>query len=207
MKNDNSSASSEAKKNENSLLSLEEMKTVSQWFEGILLENDKNSESPNVSQEAINRLGTPSSIRNDDSNSLNGTSVTDVRDLGATYPTPKNPIADTIFEKLQALAVRVGKQKNKITKHNYENGDVTINTEVAEYKISGYNVEIMNHSNKENKKTISADELIEDLDREIDKPQHKMRPDRGIMGAIPQPDSILHNIISGDLFNPKRNTR
>jgi hypothetical protein len=130
-----------------------------------------------------------------------------------TNSTAKNLIAHTIFERLQKLAEKVGKQKDKITKVTNENGDVTIITEVAAYKISANNVEIMNDSKKENKKIISADDLIRDLNMEINKPKDKMRPDRGIMGAFdqfgkPQEGSLAHGIINGKLTsNNNGNTR
>jgi uncharacterized protein (UPF0297 family) len=207
MRNDNSSDSSGA------------MKKVNQWLGGQeKSSNGENSNSPNASQEARNRL---------DPNPSDATSVTDVMVQKDTYSTPKNPIADTIFERLQTLAQKVGKQKDNITKIINENGDVTIITEVAGYKISGNNVEIMNYSTTNNEiKNISANELIRDLNKEIEKPKMrpdkgihddekpkpKMIPDKGIMGVFdqlrePQHGSFAHSLINGKLSSNNGKTR
>jgi hypothetical protein len=200
-------------KNDNSDL-LKAMEIVNQWLGGQeLLKDGENSGSPDDLQLVKTLLGTPPSISNDDSNSSNGISVTDVMLQKDTNSTTKNLIADTIFERLQTLAEKVGKQKDNIIKVINENEDVTIITEVAGYKISGNNVEIMNFSNKENKKIISADDLIRDLNMEIDKPKHKMSPDRGIMGVFdqlgnPQDGSLAHGIFNGKLTSDNNgNTR
>jgi len=87
---------------------LEAMKKVENWLGPKSNNNNDNSSSPNTAN-AENWLG-PTSNK-DSKDPITSSLETKVMDEKFISSTPKNQIADTIFERLQTLAEKVGKKK------------------------------------------------------------------------------------------------